>query len=312
MHYNEHSNVYYELTGGDKDTFHIAWRRLSRPYAMIPHDVRALADCVMSQHDFAGNVVFHHRNNAKWKRHAGANPRIAGFHQEERCLGYLRELEASWNGEPAGLAPDSPQAGRLHDEVVATERYVYERVDFERRIIRLRADQGIDGGGALESSWFVRTAGDGEPELCIVGLSNLTLTARPLGHGVLAGQWLVHERMPIDLTPLALLPVQEQLELAGLALQTKLRETIALLVNVRRDRQLVRLESDGRLSAVGNGRGNAGSWSVRTGQGEVLLTVRAGSGEPRALIEEADGVFRTRRSEADRAELIPLEGVKPA
>jgi hypothetical protein len=118
--------------------------------------------------------------------------------------------------------------------------------------------------------------------------------------------------MPVDLTPLALLPVQEQLELAGLALQTKLRETIALLVNVRRDRQLVRLESGGRLSAVGNGRGNAGSWSVRTGQGEVLLTVRAGSGEPAVLIEEADGVFRTRRSEADRAELIPLEGVKPA
>jgi hypothetical protein len=312
MHYNEHSNVYYQLIGGDKDTFHVAWRRLSRPYAMIPHHPHALADCVINQHDFAGNVVFHHRNNAKWKRNVDANPRIGGFREEERCLGYLRELEASWNGEPARLAPDSPRAGRLHDEVVATERYVYERVGFERRIVRLRADQGIDGAGGLESSWFVRTAGDGEPELCIAGLSTLTLTARPLGHGVLGGAWLIHERMPINLTPLALLPVQEQLELAGLALQTRLRETIALLVNVRRDRRLVRLERDGRLSPVGNGRGNAGSWSVRTGEGEILLTVSAGGGEPRDLVEEADGVFRTRRSEPARTELIPLEGVEPA
>jgi hypothetical protein len=312
MHYNEHSEVYYPLTQGDKDTFHIAWRRLSRPYAMIPHHVHALADCVMNQHDFDGKVIFHHRNNAKWTLDADANPHIDGFRDEERCLDHLRALAGRWNGEPARLSPDSPQAGRLQDELIATQGYAYDRVGFDRRIIRLRADQGIDGGGSLETSWLVRTGGDGEPELCVISGSTVTFTVRRRADGMLAGQWLVHECMPVELTPLTLLPVHEQLELAGLTLRARLLETIAVLINVRKDRRLVRLQSDGQLSALGNGRRAVGNWGVRTEHGEVLLAITPAGGGPRALIEEADGVFRAKGSEPHRVELIPLAGVKPA
>jgi hypothetical protein len=106
MHLNEHSDFYYEYVHGDKETFHMAWRMLGREYAMVPHALRPL-DRTMCQHDFRGRRVFQHRNLAKWVRGPG-NSRIAGFRFEERCLGFLDELEH----ELASARPFPARAGR--------------------------------------------------------------------------------------------------------------------------------------------------------------------------------------------------------
>ncbi len=310
MHYNEHSDCYYRHTGGDKDTFHIAWRRLGRPYAMIPHHVQARGGVVMCQHDFTGEVVFQHRNNAKWTLDLDANPRVAGFRHEGRCLEILRELAARWNGDPARLRPDSPQARRLHDEIEATEKYVYDRVGHDRRVIRLHTDQSISGAGSLETSWFVMTREDGEPVLCIAGSQGITCLLAPRGDGALTGRWELFERMPIDLLPLSLVPAEDLLQIERDARHTALCGLAALVVHVRRERRLVRFEPGGGLSSQ-DGSPDGWRWGLRCRAGELALELTEADGSRRLLFEEPDGVFRGEAcSGRDRVEVIPLPGLK--
>ncbi len=77
-HYNAWSDVSYRYVYGDKETFHFAWRRLDRPWAMPggrPRSVyvdkatahgRKRMTAALEQRDFQGNVIFHHRTGAKW------------------------------------------------------------------------------------------------------------------------------------------------------------------------------------------------------------------------------------------------------
>src|SRR3546814_16518276 len=40
--YNDHSEFFYRHIHGDKDTFHLAWRRARTPYAMPPFPIESL------------------------------------------------------------------------------------------------------------------------------------------------------------------------------------------------------------------------------------------------------------------------------
>ena len=92
MHLNEWSDFYYRYIHGDKETFHLAWRKVGRPYTMAPpaqdQDWQALY-----QHDFAGRKIFQHRGGCKWTL-SGENLRIDGFAYHDQCIGFLRELRA--------------------------------------------------------------------------------------------------------------------------------------------------------------------------------------------------------------------------
>ena len=101
MHLNEYSDWWYRIVHGDKDTFQIAWRKIAQKFAMPPHPVRAL-EGTMLQHDFAGRLLFQHRNFAKWTLHG--NRRITGFRHERECLGFVDELAVQWNPCPPGGA----------------------------------------------------------------------------------------------------------------------------------------------------------------------------------------------------------------
>ena len=116
MHLNEHSDYYYGLFYGDKDTFHVSWRRVGQEYSMIPLPPRVLADHrVLIQFDSAQRALFQHRCNVKWTL-ARRNSRIAGFLMEEECFALLEELRAKWSGRTRSL----PQ------EYSAAERAVYD------------------------------------------------------------------------------------------------------------------------------------------------------------------------------------------
>jgi hypothetical protein len=99
MHLNEHSDFYYDHIHGDKETFHMAWRMLEQPYAMMPWPVHQLRG-VMCQHDFEGRRLFQHRNFYKWVLH-GQNPRVPGFEMEDTCREFVRELARELNGSVA-------------------------------------------------------------------------------------------------------------------------------------------------------------------------------------------------------------------
>jgi hypothetical protein len=89
--FNDHSDFFYEHVHGDKETFHLAFRKLEQPYAM-PATPMLKLEGAMCQHDFEGNRIFQHRFRDKWSL-THTNRSIPGFRHETTCRRYLRELK---------------------------------------------------------------------------------------------------------------------------------------------------------------------------------------------------------------------------
>ena len=179
MHLNEHSEWWYRLVHGDKDTFQLGWRKAGQPYTLMPHPVRAL-DGVMLQHDFAGRLLFQHRNFAKWT--LDGNRRIPGFRLERECLGFVGELRSQWNPCPPGVRRFA-EGGKSPAERAAAwgltgGRWEYVRVGHDRRAMTFLPDGRVgEGAAGCEVYWEVRTV---EGRVQVRGL----FAAVPHVHGV--------------------------------------------------------------------------------------------------------------------------------
>jgi hypothetical protein len=92
---NENSDFFYRYLHGDKETFHLAFRKLKEAYALIPKPIHPL-EGTMCQHDFSGRRIFQHRNTAKWDLFF--NKRIKGFKLEEECRDCIADLRRLWDG----------------------------------------------------------------------------------------------------------------------------------------------------------------------------------------------------------------------
>lgn len=199
MWMNEHSDFWYDHIHGDKDTFHMAWRKIGAPYAMVPYPIRPLPS-VMVQHDFHGQPIFQHRNLAKWTL-GPDNPTIPGFVNEDLCRNYLGELRRLW--------PDHP--GRAYDDSVACARarraarelcdgaWIYRRVGYDERSMSFDlSGRVVQGSAANELAWDLRVEGD-QPVLRISnGRDQMTCQAVWDGDRWV-GRWLVFEKMPLEL-----------------------------------------------------------------------------------------------------------------
>ena len=201
MWMNEHSDFWYRHVWGDKDTFHLAWRRLGLDYAMPGRPIENLADLVMCQHDFEGRRVFQHRNQAKWTLY-GDNPRVPGFLQEDTALTFLEDLRRRWAGRPRPYCPRNADEGH---RAVATDlcgrAWRYRRVGHDERPMTFIADGQVGEGAAGCEQWWAlrRDAGGGEDRLLLLGREGVTCVLSADGPGRWAGAWLVHERMPVEL-----------------------------------------------------------------------------------------------------------------
>lgn len=123
--YNDHSEFFYRFVHGDKETFHLAWRKLEQPYAMTQHPLVSL-EGTMCQHDFEGNRLFQHRNTPKWV-FFGENRRLKGFLYESDCLAFLADLKTKWNARINRRFLTSKRNGwTLRDDTM--DEYVYESV----------------------------------------------------------------------------------------------------------------------------------------------------------------------------------------
>jgi ADP-heptose:LPS heptosyltransferase len=94
--FNENSDFYYQHLHGDKETFHLAFRKLKKNYALVPKPIHRL-DSTMCQHDFEGRRIFQHRNLDKWDLFL-RNRRIEDFWFEKECREYVEQLRRKWNG----------------------------------------------------------------------------------------------------------------------------------------------------------------------------------------------------------------------
>ncbi len=196
--YNEYSDFFYEHIHGDKETFHLAFRKLKRLYAMPKRGIDALED-TMCQHDFQGHRLFQHRNMDKWSL-GSENKCIEGFQFEGECREFIQQLRNRWNGRIYEEAAKelTPEA-RAVMEFLTGKTFDYHRVGHDRRSITL-LEQGMvgSGSGELERFWELAEE-DGQTVLQLWSLEGLTCSLRRDRDGVWRGRWNVYERMPIEL-----------------------------------------------------------------------------------------------------------------
>src|SRR5439155_1299717 len=84
---------------GDKETFHLAFRKVRKSYGLVPKRIHPL-EGTMCQHDFNGRRIFQHRNTDKWDLRL-PNKKIAGFWFEKECREYVAQLRGLWAGGSA-------------------------------------------------------------------------------------------------------------------------------------------------------------------------------------------------------------------
>ena len=203
MHLNEHSDFYYRHIHGDKETFHMAWRKIGQEYAMPPFPVFSL-ERTMCQHDFQGRRIFQHRNFDKW-RLDGRNSRVAGFAFEKECLEYVGELFEKHGWIPDGVQRWRPE-GRSAEEIAAAReltltRYHYSRVGHDWRPMTFGANGMVaEGAAGCEVFWNVRRS-DGTFCLDVFSKSGRTFALIRGADGIWRGRWEVFEKMPIELIP---------------------------------------------------------------------------------------------------------------
>lgn len=202
MWYNQHSDFFYNHIHGDKDTFHMAFRKLKQDYAMPSTPIFPL-EYTMCQHDFEGERVFQHRNLAKWQLRR-PNLRIHGFRHEETCLKFLDQLATRWSGE---IHNDDRASMHWDDNLkeLATDLskkvFQYHRIGFDSRLMSFKAN-GLVGQGKADNEvyWDLRLDDD-MPVLEIGSTQRATCLLKRNPAGVWQGKWLRHEKMPVELVP---------------------------------------------------------------------------------------------------------------
>ena len=180
----------------------MAFRKCDRDYSMPRYPIYSL-EATMCQHDFRGERLFQHRNLAKWS-FAQKNLRIHDFWHEDLCISFLETLRNQWDGRPMIPKPYEPREKRARDiaESVCRDRYLYERIGYDRREMTFD-ERGLvaEGSADCETFWRIDCDRGRAPALILSSEHEDTCRLR-WGGAAWEGSWQVFERMPVRLTPL--------------------------------------------------------------------------------------------------------------
>ncbi len=169
--FNENSDFYYRYVHGDKETFHLAFRKLKTPYWLVDKPIHPLPG-TMCQHDFIGQRILQHRNMDKWD-FLLCNGRIQGFWYEDECRGYIRQLQRLWDGAMPGdigyrLARTRPPGSRApridavvlsnpgHGEACSRTLENLEETDWDEMPYSVEIEDGTDAEPLLGRSGRIR------------------------------------------------------------------------------------------------------------------------------------------------------------
>lgn len=208
-HFCEHSDYYFRHVHGDKECFHLAWRRLEEKYAM-PMFWPGWDSHTCLQHDFDGNLIFAHRNDFKWT--LGENARTLGqVPYEMDCMRLVEKLRSLWYGEAwVNTAPSTEELALTME--LTGKRFYYHRKDIDVRILELAPGGTIGKGNAdCEKKWSVWIV-DGEPILSITGRHAIggyrdkqprpTVNLRRRKDGTWRGKWFMGEKADTIMRPI--------------------------------------------------------------------------------------------------------------
>ena len=204
--YCEHSDYCFSYSGqgdrvhGDKETFHLAWRKFKTEYAQPPvwpdWDIHT-----MTQHDMDGYPLFLHRTQDKWKYDCSVNRKGFDLAGESDLFEIAKILPTVWNGRVwDNGSPTDAEKERMTQ--LARKEYTYHRIGLDNgisRTMRLAADGAItEGGGEMERRWSLWSNGD---TLSICGKDGLTCLLEPCSDGIWRGRWDIHEKCEVELRP---------------------------------------------------------------------------------------------------------------
>jgi hypothetical protein len=199
MWINEHSDRFYRVVYGDKDTFLLAWTKTNTRYAM-PGRGADDNGAGLTHFDLQDNRIFQHRCQHKW-RYQGPNRSPRTFYFGAECLQIIDGLCQRWCGRPWDPQYMSPDEDRLADEVVGL--YQYERIGLNIRPLQLMQNGKIGTGRAgCEDYWSLYIL-NGVPTLIIGGGGRATMfLTGGLNRGIWRGRWEYYERCPVALVKL--------------------------------------------------------------------------------------------------------------
>lgn len=188
--YNEQSDFFYRHVHGDKDTFHLAWRKLGKQYYMCPFPIDSL-NGVMCQHGPDGARHFQHRNSHKLQ--FVSNVRVAGFLYEQQCLDWMDEARGA-----VMIDCEITESDRKEMQQMEGVRLRYIRVGYDQRILEFkRGGEFGKGGDRCERVWLIS---HGSLHIYDEGMVLTCKLQRSSENGLAwYGKWENHERMPIRL-----------------------------------------------------------------------------------------------------------------
>lgn len=196
--YNQHSDFVFRHVYGDKETFHLAWRKLGVDYAM-PKQAPGWFHHTIVQHDFQGRQILLHRVQDKWRLHGG-NRRV-DLPDEDLHFSYVERLREIWPGKLwRNPAPNRDERGVIRRLV--GQRFTYRRVGLDERPMTLGPGGRITEGAAeCEVRWDIHQ--DGDSYVMAISRDDRPTALLRLADGdVWRGRWLEHEKCPTEMAPL--------------------------------------------------------------------------------------------------------------
>lgn len=188
--YNEHSDFYYTIIYGDKDTFRFAWNRLEQPYASPPVGIKKGA--TIHHSDMEGRVIFQHRCKPKWS--LGDNDRSPEFVYEEECFDLLDELRRRWTPT---VRVKHPKPTNRKRKALVGKRFKMVCEGFDEFSLVLGSKSRIDEGRTdsahfwwIEGEVLIIAAASGEPTVRLIKQKNGSWRGRTVRKPEIAVQLL--------------------------------------------------------------------------------------------------------------------------
>lgn len=204
--YAEHSDFTFKHVYGDKECFHLAWRKLGTENA-IPNAGPGWNEHTIVQFDHRGQIVFQHRCQDKWR--LGGNRFNESLANEMLCFDFVGQLTTRWNGILWQNESPTPAERETIGSLVGSQ-FLYRRVGYDERSLTLGPNRQVTSGAAeCERLWHINHV-DGAPVLTLSRLDRPTCHLRREPDGIWRGAWLEHERMPIELILTPILEVATQ------------------------------------------------------------------------------------------------------
>jgi hypothetical protein len=246
---NQNHLAFEDMLYGDKDACYIAWRMLGYPYHLIRHAPKLL-EHTMVQRSPGGDMLFQHRNGAKWLL-SGPNPRIEGFQFETECFMLLAELRMLWDGAIFNPPDRSAAAHAAERDFVRLGRFRLIWVGWNEHLVTFRPQHVVEGC-VSEHCWFVADGVDGlELRLVARGILSCALrrSADAIWRGT-AGHFVIELHPEIPDFLLGMDSVAAASSNALLAMADKLLDCASTLSGDDSDDLVITLATLARLDAA--------------------------------------------------------------